>query len=187
MLSAVLALFSVSAFVARATLATQYHGLFDVVDKHRHRMEQQQAHLNLDEISVESRISTVKFVSAVQSSVARAPLHSLRWLSGILQHQPALQLLALHWQHTDDADHQRLVLVGRVDDQVNNLVDGVTVFTVLVEALQTPEVAHAQVSKAPFGLGTEIVDTARVSANLDDRDFRIELTFGDQWWGDDAF
>ena len=172
----------VSALVARSVLVQQYNELFDIADRHRVQVREQLSSVIVDRKTVESRIATVKFITSIQSDVARAPLHVLEWIADILQRQSAIQLLALQWQV---ADQRSLVLVGQVGDEALDLVDGVSKFTELLQAFQAVEGISANVSKAPFGLGTEAADTARVSGNLDDRDFRIELSFADQWRADD--
>ena len=175
-------LVGIAALIARTALMQQYSKLFEIADRQRVQVREQLSAVTIDGNSVESKISTVEFVTSIESDIARAPLHRLEWIANILQRQSAIQLLALQWQ---GSDHQSLVLVGLVGDEAFNLVDGVSKFGELLHAFQAFEGIGVNVSKAPFGLGTEAADTARVSGNLADRDFRIELSFADQWRADD--
>ncbi len=185
--TAVVAIFCSMTLAANAGLGGYYQKFADVADSHRRYID---GHVPADlelEPSVKTKIAIVEFVTAVQSDVSASVLHSIEWLSTILQQEANIQLQALQWiAANSDSEHHRLIVSARIDDRVTQLVDGVTVANQLLKTLRSSNAAQVVVSRAPFGLGIDVAESARVSANLSDREFRIELLFRALWDSDNA-
>jgi hypothetical protein len=187
MASAVIGVFFAMTLFVKASIQERYKELSAVARSHQRFVAEQLPAADEGEIPADTRIAITHFVNTVEADVSGTLLRSFTWLANILHHQPDIRLQALQWHAAANSGGQhRLMMSGRIDERVASLVAAVMVANDWLSVLRSSAAVTVTVTKAPFGLGTGAGESARVNANLADRDFRIELSFDDTWQMHDA-
>lgn len=172
---------SMLALALGATLATtqievHYQHLERELGRHQQRLSERMAGLNnpIDSAyppAAEMK-ATLELVNRLSLQGVARPIAPLSLLAQAFSDQPGVELSVVRWRKTNAG---QLLVAGHMDDTIEHMADAVARFNDLKATVERQLSADVNVLRAPFGMGEGRAGHRTIDADIDDREFRIEI------------